>query len=104
MKMGYYANLQIESLMAGVPAVCYVRPEFITEDLAKSGFVFATLDTLVDTLDYYLSHPDALEEKRREARRSILALHDNAAIAREYQALYAKLLSKTVATAVDATS
>ena len=30
MKMGYYANLQIESMAAGVPTITYVRPEFMT--------------------------------------------------------------------------
>jgi hypothetical protein len=93
MKMGHYANLQVESMMAGVPTITYVRPEFMTERLRQSGFIFATLDKLNDVLDYYLSDPTALEAKRALARRSILALHDNAAIAREYRALYERLAS-----------
>jgi hypothetical protein len=95
MKMGYYANLQIESLIAGVPTITYVRPAFMTDALRQSGFIFATIDTLSDVLDYYLSHPDALEAKRAQARRSILELHDNAAIAREYRALYERLESES---------
>lgn len=91
MKMGYYANLQVESMAAGVPAVTYVRPEFMTEALRQSGFIFATLETLADVIEYYASHPEALEQKRAQARRSILALHDNAAIAQQYRELYERL-------------
>lgn len=88
MKMGYYANLQIESLAAGVPAVTCVRPEFMTDELRESGFIFASLDTLESVLEHYLTNPAALQQKRDVARRSVLRLHDNAAIARAYHTLY----------------
>jgi len=88
MKMGYYANLQIESMMAGVPTVTHVRPELMTTALRESGFIFATLDTLAETIEYYVTHPDALTDKRQRARASIQAMHDNAAIARQYEELY----------------
>jgi hypothetical protein len=91
LKMGYYANLQIESMMAGVPAITYVRPEFMSDELRSSGFIFATPETLADVLEYYVAHPDALAEKRQHARESVLALHDNARIAAEYKTLYATL-------------
>jgi hypothetical protein len=97
MKMGYYANLQIESMAAGVPTVTYVRPEFMTDALRRSGFIFADFETLPGVLDYYLSNPAALDEKRQQARRSILALHDNEAIARQYRELYAKVVGAPVA-------
>ena len=91
MKMGYYANAQIESMAAGVPTVTYVRPEFMTPALERSGFIFATPDTLESVLEHYLSHPAALAEKRAVARRSILELHDNAEVAGRYAALYGTL-------------
>jgi glycosyltransferase involved in cell wall biosynthesis len=91
MKMGYYANQQVESMVAGVPTITYVRPELMTDALRDSGFIFATLDTLADVLEHYLANPRALAAKRAQARQSILALHDNEAIAREYEALYARL-------------
>jgi hypothetical protein len=93
MKMGYYANLQIEAMMSGVPTITYVRPEFLTDALRESGFIFATLDTLAEVITYYLANPDALADKRRRARSSILSLHDNAAIAAQYRALYDQLRS-----------
>ena len=92
MKMGYYANLQIESMAAGVPTMTCVRPEFMTDELRESGFIFTALPALADTLTYYLDHPDALAQKRATARDSILALHDNSAIAEQYRALYERLM------------
>jgi hypothetical protein len=97
MKMGYYANLQIESLAAGVPAVTCVRPEFVTEAIRESGLILASLDDLESVLEHYLTHPDALEQKRAVARASVTRLHDNRAIAAEYAALYARLRSAEVA-------
>ena len=91
MKMGYYANAQVESLMAGVPTVTYVRPELMTDELRESGFIFATLETLEAVLEHYLRHPEALAAKRAVARESILGLHDNAAIARAHIAIYEAL-------------
>jgi hypothetical protein len=91
MKMGYYANLQVESMVAGVPTITHVRPEFMTDQLRESGFIFATLDTLADVLEHYISQPEALAQKKRLARGSILAMHDNARIAAAYKALYARL-------------
>ncbi len=76
-KMGYYANAQIEAMALGVPTITYVRPEFMTEELRNSGFIFTDLDHLEETLQYYLDHPERLEEKRKIARKSILAIHDN---------------------------
>jgi hypothetical protein len=91
MKMGYYANAQIESLAVGVPTITYVRPELMTDDLRESGFIFATIDTLETVLEDCLLHPEALAEKRARAREGILRLHDNAAIAMGYVALYRRL-------------
>jgi len=91
MKMGWYANAQIESMALGVPTITYVRPEFMTDELRDSGFIFTTLEGLEQTLEYYLTHPEELEKKRRIARSSILRLHDNAKLCRRLIDLYASL-------------
>jgi hypothetical protein len=93
MKMGYYANAQIESLVAGIPAITFVRPELMTNAMRDSGFIFATLDTLPAVLEHYVMHPEALAEKRALARASVLRLHDNTAISGQYAALYSALRS-----------
>lgn len=95
MKMGYYANAQIESMAMGIPTITYVRPEFMTDALRRSGFIFSTLDGLEETMSYYIDHPDELEAKRRIARVSILSLHDNDRLARELAGIYEKLCGGT---------
>lgn len=95
MKMGYYANAQIEAMTLGVPTITCVRPEFMTDELRRSGFIFATLPTLDATIEHYLDHPQELAEKRRLARQSILALHDNDALAAKLCAFYDDLVSGT---------
>lgn len=91
MKMGYYANAQIESMTMGVPTVTFVRENLMTDELRESGFIFATLATLESVIEHYLSHPDDLAAKRAKARSSILALHDNAALSRRLAGMYAEL-------------
>jgi hypothetical protein len=91
MKMGYYANAQIESMALGVPTITYVRPEFMTDDLRESGFIFTTLEELEQTLEYYLTHPEELEKKRRIARSSVLRLHNNAELCRRLIGIYDSL-------------
>ena len=97
MKMGYYANLQVESLAAGVPAVTCIREEFVTDAIKASGLILASLDTLEAVLEHYLTHPEELARKKASARDSVLALHDNATIADQYKALYARLRAPEVA-------
>lgn len=88
MKMGYYANAQIESLSLGVPAVTYVRPEFRSRELEESGLILTSLDELADTLEYYLRNPTALAEKRARAQASVRQLHDNDRLAARLMAVY----------------
>jgi hypothetical protein len=82
MKMGYYANAQIESMMLGVPTITWVRPDLMTEELCKSAFIFSGLDTLETTLEYWLTHPEELAALGTRTRASILALHDEKTLAR----------------------
>jgi hypothetical protein len=88
LKMGYYANAQIESMFLGVPAVTSIRPEFITPELEASGMILTDIDHLEETLEHYLTHPEELALKRAIARSSILALHDNDRLAKRLIDLY----------------
>ncbi|WP_150127576.1 glycosyltransferase [Agrobacterium sp. RAC06] len=89
MKMGYYANAQIESMICGVPTITWIRPDFMTDALRESGFIICHLDDLEQTLLHYLSDPEALARKQSIARSSIRALHDESAIAKTFIACYA---------------
>lgn len=88
MKMGYYANAQIESLCCGVPTITSVRAEFLTEDILSSGLIVATLDQVERVIAYYMDHPGKLAEKAAIARSSVLRLHDNEALTRRLIAFY----------------
>jgi hypothetical protein len=81
MKMGYYANSQIESMALGVPTITWVRPEFMTPALEASGFIFCHLRDLETTLEQFFKNPAALEAKRQLARSSILQMHNNQEVA-----------------------
>jgi hypothetical protein len=94
MKMGYYANAQIESLALGVPSITSIRPEFMTDDLADSGLIVSTLDGLADTLEHYLRNPEALAAKRARARESARQLHDNERIVAQLLELYGMAASR----------
>ncbi|MCA8943736.1 MAG: glycosyltransferase [Planctomycetes bacterium] len=96
MKMGYYANTQIESMFLGVPAITWVRPEFMTPELEASGLIFSDLDGLEQTIAWYYDHPDELAHKRSIARRSILELHDNDRLAAKLRRIYREVLGETV--------
>ena len=88
MKMGYYANAQIESMFLGVPAITHVRDELMTPELERSGLIFSNLDRLADTIAHYIDHPDELAAKRRIARSSIVDLHDNDRLAARLRGIY----------------
>lgn len=94
MKMGYYANAQIESLYYGVPAITYIRPEFITDEIRNSGLILASIETLEETIRYYIDHPEALKKKRDVSQSSVRVLHNNQAIALRYKMMYERLLKK----------
>lgn len=92
MKMGYYANAQIESLYYGVPAITYVRKEFITDEIKNSGLILSDLDTLKETIKFYIDHPAALKAKREISQSSVTTLHNNNKIALRYKKVYDDLL------------
>jgi glycosyltransferase involved in cell wall biosynthesis len=83
MKMGYYANAQIESMVLGVPTITWVRPDLMTEALRNSAFIFSSLDDLENTLEYWLDHPEELAARALQARNSILELHNEESLARQ---------------------
>jgi hypothetical protein len=91
MKMGYYANAQIESLACGVPAVTYVRPEFLTKEIQESGLILASLENLETVIADHIDHPEKLEQKSRAAKTSVGMLHDNGALTRRLVQFYESL-------------
>ncbi|MFO0722386.1 MAG: hypothetical protein U1E65_01305 [Myxococcota bacterium] len=91
MKMGYYANAQIESMYLGVPAVTWVRADLHDPRLDDTGLILTDLEHLEETLGKYLRQPEALEEKRRLARQTVLNIHSNERLGRWLSQTYAAL-------------
>lgn len=90
MKMGYYANAQIESMALGVPAITYIREDFLTKDLLESGFIICNLNNLEETLEFYLLNPNELLFKKSISKSSIKKIHNNTLIANKYKNMYIK--------------
>lgn len=88
MKMGYYANAQIESMILGIPTITYIRPDFLTDELENSGFIITPLEKLEETLEFYLTNPKEIQRKKNVARASILKIHDNSKLAQFMKNLY----------------
>ncbi|SCA56230.1 hypothetical protein MTBPR1_20078 [Candidatus Terasakiella magnetica] len=76
MKMGHYANAQIESLMAHVPAITYVREEFVTEEMRESGLILTSLEKLSETIFDIIEKPEIIKNKKIISRKSIMNMHD----------------------------
>lgn len=88
MKMGYYANAQIESMALGIPTITFVRESLMTDELWRSGFIFSTIDKLETTIERFLREPESLAERRRISRDSILRLHNNEILVARLIAFY----------------
>ncbi|MFH0732514.1 MAG: hypothetical protein V2A72_06295 [Candidatus Omnitrophota bacterium] len=95
LKMGYYANAQIESMFLDVPSITYARPEFMTQELRDSGFIFTSLKDLEKTLEFYITNPDEYEKKKLKARQSILKLHDNDKLSKQLLDIYGMKVAVT---------
>lgn len=80
LKMGYYANAQVEGLSIGVPAITWVRDEFISKEIADGGFIICPPGRIIETLRRIVDHPDILAHARGQATASAEALHNEADI------------------------
>jgi glycosyltransferase involved in cell wall biosynthesis len=92
MRMGYYANAQIESLFYGVPAITYIRAEFITKEMLNSGLIITNMSELKQTLINLVESPELLLEKKNLAQSTAVLLHSNEAIGKQYIKIYKELL------------
>lgn len=88
MKMGYYANAQLESMLMGVPTITWVRPDLLTADVVGAGFILSELDQLEATLEAILADPAILARAAARSRGSIQALHASGPILRQLEEAY----------------
>lgn len=60
LRMGYYNNANIESLMLGVPNMCYIREPFLA-DIPDSPIICARPDNVYEKLKEWIGRPDDLK-------------------------------------------
>ncbi|MBF0323976.1 MAG: hypothetical protein HQL42_02785 [Alphaproteobacteria bacterium] len=75
MRMGYYANAQIEAMIMGVPTVTWVRDDLRSPELEDSGLIICTLPKLEETVRGLIENPDLLAAKKRIARDRVVQMH-----------------------------
>lgn len=95
MKMGYYANFQIESMSLGVPAISFVREEYHTQDLDESGLILTSLTQLEEDLEHLIINPHLIERKKLLCRLSVQRLHNNSSITKDLRKYYQKITIKS---------
>lgn len=91
MKMGHYANNQIESLALGVPAITFIRPEWVTQDYIDSAFILTDLHNLEKTVLNILEDPLFLRTKAELCQETIQRFHNNENLIDQYVQLYNKV-------------
>jgi hypothetical protein len=81
LRMGYYNNGNIETMMLGVPNMSYIREEF--RALAPDcPIIVTTPDTVYERLQYYIDHRDELRAIGARGPEFVKAQHDPAKLVR----------------------
>lgn len=75
LRMGYYNNANIETMMMGVANMCYIRPCFM-DNIPDCPIIVATPDTVYDRLKEWLSKPELLRDRGRVGPDFVKAHHD----------------------------
>jgi hypothetical protein len=75
LRMGYYNNSNIETMIFGVPNMSYIRDEFLA-GIPDSPIIIARPDTVYEKLKEALSDPRALAERGRRGPEFIKRHHD----------------------------
>ena len=91
MKMGFYANSQIESMMMGIPTVSYIRNDLERQYEIPEMLINTSLDNLKNTIRELLKNPKKLKEIRRKTRKSIIDIHKNKLLVTKIKKIYSKI-------------
>jgi hypothetical protein len=96
LRMGYYNNANIETMMLGVANMSYIRADF-TGLFPDCPIINTTPDTVYDRLRYYVERPTELRAIGALGPAFVRERHDPAIIARRLIATYNELFSGRVA-------
>jgi predicted nucleotide-binding protein (sugar kinase/HSP70/actin superfamily) len=75
LRMGYYNNANIESMLLGVPCISYIRPELREKHCPECPIIQATPETVYETLKSYINRRDELKIIGKKSRKFILEAH-----------------------------
>jgi len=103
LRMGYYNNANIETMMLGVPNMSYIRPEF--QSIAPDCPIIVTRpDTVEERLRYYIDHRDQLGAIGARGPAFVKAHHDPATIAQQLIRRYESAMADSEQPAAGATT
>jgi hypothetical protein len=88
LKMGYYANVQVESMVMGVPTITWVREDLRGDELKDSGLIFSTADELADVIGNLLTHPEELRKAGHRVLATSERLHGEDIVVRKLAEAY----------------
>jgi hypothetical protein len=75
LRMGYYNNANIESLMMGVPNMCYVRDEYLSK-IPDSPLIIARPDNVYEKLREWVAKPEELKQLGARSPGFVRQYHD----------------------------
>jgi hypothetical protein len=87
LRMGYYANAQIESMYFGIPTMCYIRENFIKK-IPDCPIINVRPENLYQKLKYYLDHPDEMMERGRRGQEFVRKFHSGDLLAKRLIEMY----------------
>jgi hypothetical protein len=87
LRMGYYANAQIEAMCFGVPTMCYIREKY-WEGIPDCPIINVRPENLHIRLKYYLDHRDELEAIGRKGPEFVRNHHSGHLLAKRLIELY----------------
>jgi len=87
LRMGYYANAQVESMYFGIPTMCYIR-ESLLKKIPDCPIINVRPEDLYERLKYWLDHSDELMERGRRGPTFVRKHHSGDLLAKRLIDLY----------------
>jgi len=87
LRMGYYANAQVESMYFGIPTMCYIRETFL-KNIPDCPIINVRPDNLYERLKYWLDHSYERMERGRRGQAFVRRHHSGDLLAKRLIELY----------------
>lgn len=87
LRMGYYANAQVESMYFGVPTMCYIREKFLGA-IPDCPIINVRPENLYDRLKFYLDHREELAKIGVRGPEFVRKYHSGSLLAQKLIEMY----------------